>query len=123
MLIDQHLWRGLDNINIESFQSADALRKLLSRLDFGIGNDSWIEDHSHIFGTLYHQDTLKNIQCHLAHPPFQARLDFEMVRQAHSESCQIYCEMNTGDWWWDIQDQLPAGATIVPVICVSDRTH
>jgi hypothetical protein len=31
--------------------------------------------------------------------------------------------MNTGDWWWDTQDQLPAGATIVPVICASDKTH
>jgi hypothetical protein len=31
--------------------------------------------------------------------------------------------MNTGDWWWDTQDLLPAGATIVPVICASDKTH
>jgi hypothetical protein len=31
--------------------------------------------------------------------------------------------MNTRDWWWDTQDQLPAGATIVPVICASDKTH
>jgi len=31
--------------------------------------------------------------------------------------------MNTGDWWWDTHDQLPAAATIVPVICASDKTH
>jgi len=31
--------------------------------------------------------------------------------------------MNTGDWWWDTQDQLPARVTIVPVICASDKTH
>jgi len=31
--------------------------------------------------------------------------------------------MHTGDWWWDIQDQLPAQATIVPVICASNKTH
>jgi hypothetical protein len=31
--------------------------------------------------------------------------------------------MNTGDWWWNMQDQHPAGATIVPVICASDKTH
>jgi hypothetical protein len=31
--------------------------------------------------------------------------------------------MNTGDWWWDMQDQLPAGMSIVPVICASDKTH
>ena len=31
--------------------------------------------------------------------------------------------MNTGDWWWDTEDQRPAGAMIVPVICASDKTH
>jgi len=50
-------------------------------------------------------------------------LDIEPVRLADSEGRRIYCEMNTGDWWWDTQDQLPAGATIVPVICASDKTH
>ena len=48
--IDQHLRRGLDNFKIESFQSADALRKLLSEPDFGLGDNSWNEDDSHIFG-------------------------------------------------------------------------
>jgi len=38
--IDQHLRCGLDNYKIESFQSADALQKLLSELDFGLGDDS-----------------------------------------------------------------------------------
>jgi len=45
------------------------------------------------------------------------------VRLADSESGRIYSEMNTGDWWWDTQDQLPAGATIVSVIFASDKTH
>src|SRR5882757_2002005 len=115
--IDQHLRRGLDNFSIESFQSADALRNLLSRLDFGLGNDSWIEDHSHIFRILYYRDIFKCIQFLLAHLPFQAHLDFEPVRLADSEGRRIYSEMNTGDWWWDTQNELPAGATIVPVIC------
>jgi len=59
----------------------------------------------------------------LAHLPFQAHLDFEPVRLADFDSRRIYSEMNTGDWWWDTQDQLPAGATIVPVIFASDKTH
>ena len=84
--IDQHLRHGLDNFNIESFQSADALRNLLSRLDFGLGNDSWIEDHSHIFGTLYYRDIFKCIHFLLAHLPFKAHLNFELVRLADSES-------------------------------------
>jgi len=121
--IHQHLRCGLDNFNIESFQSADALRKLLSRFNFGLGNDSWIEDHSHIFGTFHYRDIFKCIQFLLAHLPFQAHLNFKPVRLADSESHIIYSEKITGDWWWAMQDQLPAGATIVPVICASDMTH
>jgi len=50
--IDHHLRRGPDNFKIETFQSADAMRKLLSQLDFGLGDDNWIDDDSHISGTL-----------------------------------------------------------------------
>ena len=70
---------------------------LLSELDFGLGNDSWIDDDSHIFGTLYHRDFFKCIQCLLAHFPFQVNLDFELVRLAYSEGRRIYSEMNMGD--------------------------
>jgi hypothetical protein len=59
--IDQHLRRGLDNFKIESFHSADGLPRLLSELDFGLGNDSWNEDDSHMFGTLYYRDIFKYI--------------------------------------------------------------
>jgi hypothetical protein len=113
----------MDNIKIESFHSADALQKLLSELNFGLGDDSWIEDDSHIFGTLHYRDIFKSIQFLWAHLPFQAHLNFELVRLGDSEGRQIYSEMKTGDWWWDTQHQLLAGATIVPVIFASDTTH
>jgi len=121
--IDQPLWRGLDNFKIDSFQSAHAMRKLLSEFDFGLSNDSWIDDDSHIFGTLYYRDIFKYIKFLLAHLPFQAYLNFEPVHLADSEGNRIYSEMNMGVWWWETQDQLPAGVAIVPVICTSDKTH
>jgi len=121
--IDQHLSHGVDNYIIESFQSAGALRNLLSEFDFRLGDESWIEDDSHIFGTLYYRDIFKCIQFLLANIPFQAHLDFDPVHLADSEGRRMYSEMNTGDWWWDVQDQLPTGATIVPVIYASDKTH
>jgi hypothetical protein len=31
--------------------------------------------------------------------------------------------LNIGDRWWDTEDQLPARATIVPVICASEKTY
>jgi len=121
--IDQHLRRGLDNYKIESFQSADTLLNLVSELDFGLGDDKWIGDDSHIFGTLYYRDIFKCIQFLLAHLPFQAHCYFEPVQLTNFEYRQMYSEMNTGNWWWDTQDQIPAGVTIVPVICPSDKTH
>ena len=84
--IDQHLRHGLDNFKIESFQSADAVRKLLSVLNFGLGDASWIEDDSHIFGTLYYRDIRKCIQFLLVHLPVQTHLDFEPVRVTDYES-------------------------------------
>ena len=102
--MDQHLRRGLDNFKIESFQFADTIRKLRSDLDFGLGDDSWNDDDSHIFGTLYSRNILKCIQFLLGHLPFQAHLNFERVRLADSEGRCIYSEMNTGDWWWDTED-------------------
>jgi hypothetical protein len=121
--IDQHLRHGLDNFKMESFQSADDMRKLLSQLDFRLGDDSWIDDESHIFGKLYYRDIFKYIQFLIAHLALQTHLDFKPVHLAVSEGRRIYCKMNTSDWWWDTQDQLPAGATIVPVSCASPKTH
>jgi hypothetical protein len=31
--------------------------------------------------------------------------------------------MNTDNWWWDMQDQLPAEVKHLPVICASDKTQ
>ncbi|KAJ7737978.1 hypothetical protein B0H16DRAFT_1466005 [Mycena metata] len=32
-------------------------------------------------------------------------------------------EMWTADWWWEIQELLPTGATFVPIILASDKTQ
>jgi len=121
--IDQHPRSGLDNFKLESFQSANTLWKLLSELDFGLSNDSWIEDDWRIFWILYYRDIFKCIQFLWAHLPFQAHHDCEPVRLTDSEGCQIYSKMNMGDWWWDTQDHIPTGAMMVPVICASKKTH
>jgi len=72
---------------------------------------------------LYYRDIVKCIRILLAHLPFQAHFDFEPVCLAEAESHRIHSEMNSGDSWWDTLNQLPAGTTIVPVICPSDKTH
>ncbi|KAG1730814.1 uncharacterized protein EDB91DRAFT_1239017 [Suillus paluster] len=35
----------------------------------------------------------------------------------------VYDEMWTGDWWWNMQEHLPSGAVVAPVILTSDKTN
>ncbi|KIJ51599.1 hypothetical protein M422DRAFT_243894 [Sphaerobolus stellatus SS14] len=35
---------------------------------------------------------------------------------------EIINEMWTAEWWWEMQEQLPEGATIAPLIVFSDKT-
>lgn len=42
--INQHLRHGLDIVRIESFHCPDALSKLLSELNFGLGDNIWNDD-------------------------------------------------------------------------------
>jgi len=99
------------------------MQKLLSELNFVLGDDSWIHDDSHIFGPFHYRHIVQCIQFLLSHLPFQAHHDIEPVSLADSEGRRIYSEMNTGNSWWDTQYQLPGGAKVVTVICASDKTH
>ena len=123
MWIDQHLGHGLDRVKKESIQLADALRTLVSEPKFRLGDNSWIEDRSHIFRALYYRYIFKYIQCLFALLTCQEHLNFELVHLADLESHEIYSETNTGEWWSDMQDGLTAGAMIVIVICTLDMTH
>jgi len=57
------------------------------------------------------------------HITFQAHLNFKPMSLTESKGHRIFSAMNMGDWWWDTEDQLPARATIVQVICASEKTH
>jgi len=121
--IDWHQRRRLDDIQIESCTTAYRLQMLLSELDFVLSDPSWIDDNSYIFRTLYYRDIFQCMAFLLAHLPIQTHLDFTLVYLADSEGCQMYSRINMGYCWWDTQDRPPAGASIVPVICASHKTH
>ncbi|KAJ7820184.1 hypothetical protein B0H14DRAFT_3089273 [Mycena olivaceomarginata] len=36
---------------------------------------------------------------------------------------ELYHEMRTADWWWEVQLLLPVGSTLVPIIIGSDKTQ
>ncbi|KAJ4498531.1 hypothetical protein C8R41DRAFT_894038 [Lentinula lateritia] len=41
----------------------------------------------------------------------------------HQAYAPVHHEMWTGNWWWEVQDQLPDGATVAPIIPASDETQ
>ncbi|KIY65772.1 hypothetical protein CYLTODRAFT_52648 [Cylindrobasidium torrendii FP15055 ss-10] len=40
-----------------------------------------------------------------------------------NKGSRLYNEMWTGEWWWFIQDRLPAGHTLAPIILATDKTQ
>ncbi|KAJ7586919.1 hypothetical protein C8J56DRAFT_1051214 [Mycena floridula] len=53
---------------------------------------------------------------HLCYAPEQQFLDKEMTNQVYSDSW-------TADWCWQIQQRLPEGATVAPIILSSNKTQ
>jgi len=123
MWIDHGLSPGMDNFELEWFQLADALQKLLSEVDISFGNYCWVEAYLFILRKLYNLDIFTCLHVLLSHYLFQVHLDFQLIYLADLKRYHIDGNINMGGWWWDTQDQLCAGVMIVPVIKVSNNTH
>jgi hypothetical protein len=89
----------LVNFKIQLFQLADTLGKLLSEIEFGLGDDIVIEYDLHIFGTIYCRLIFKRIRLLLAHHQLQSGLQHEPLCLAESEGREIYSEMYRGGGW------------------------
>ncbi|KAF7303341.1 hypothetical protein MIND_00561800 [Mycena indigotica] len=79
---------------------------------------------------LWHRDPLECIAELLGNPNFKKEQTFKPMRLFRTRDQSTgelgnreYDEMWTGTWWWDTQDLLDDGATIVPVILSSDKTQ
>ncbi|KAF8497982.1 hypothetical protein JB92DRAFT_3125502 [Gautieria morchelliformis] len=61
----------------------------------------------------------------IGNPAFKEAMHYapEKVFTDSSEADQVFNEMWTGEWWWDLQEKLPKGATIAPIILASDKTQ
>ncbi|KAG9055314.1 hypothetical protein FS842_002523 [Serendipita sp. 407] len=75
--------------------------------------------------TLLYRDPLGVIEDFFSRPSLAPYLEFapRRVWSDRSKESRIYSEMSTGDWWWSTQAKLRCGATVVPVILGSDKTH
>ncbi|KZT21732.1 hypothetical protein NEOLEDRAFT_1181411 [Neolentinus lepideus HHB14362 ss-1] len=73
---------------------------------------------------LWTRDPLEVIRELLGNPAFKDAMVYapEHVYTDEWRSKQIYDEMWTGDWWWKMQEKLPMGSTVAPIILSSDKT-
>ncbi|KAJ7936205.1 hypothetical protein B0H13DRAFT_2226800 [Mycena leptocephala] len=59
------------------------------------------------------------VDCKLCYEPYRIFKTFVDKEYRDRE----FNEMWTADWWWEIQERLPIGATLVPIIIASDKTQ
>ncbi|KAF8577074.1 hypothetical protein K439DRAFT_1649164 [Ramaria rubella] len=74
---------------------------------------------------LFHRDPVECVQELIGNPAFHTMLHYAPEQIFEDASCteRIYNEMWTADWWWEIQQKLPPGVTIAPLIIASDKTQ
>jgi len=72
---------------------------------------------------IYFRDPVECARHLLRQRPYKYHMVYGPTRVVDVEGDRVYSEMNSADWWWETQDRLPPGATIVPLICGSDETQ
>lgn len=120
--INKCLNGGLDG-DKANFSSANELNDLLTSIDYGLGPESW--EH-HIFAGLdfYIRDLRDCIKLLLRNSPFAEQMAFVPVEnRTEYDNLRIFDEMCSGTWWWETQQQIPPGGTLLPLIFASDKTH
>ncbi|KAF9548524.1 hypothetical protein CPC08DRAFT_648414 [Agrocybe pediades] len=74
---------------------------------------------------LWFRDPIECVRELMADPNFKEHTSFapERVYSDKEGVNRIYDEMWTGDWWWEMQENLPDDATVAPLILSSDKTQ
>ncbi|KAJ7055382.1 hypothetical protein C8F01DRAFT_1321222, partial [Mycena amicta] len=77
---------------------------------------------------LWHRDIMECVakllgNARLANQAYEPQRIFESKGDAETGVNREYSEMNTGDWWWETQLNLPVGGTLCPLIIASDKTQ
>ncbi|KIY60598.1 hypothetical protein CYLTODRAFT_427819, partial [Cylindrobasidium torrendii FP15055 ss-10] len=80
--------------------------------------------------TLRHRDILECIRSLWGDPELSEHIVYKPCKifQKSSEDgkergSRLYNEMWTGQWWWFVQDKLPRGHTLAPIIIATDKTQ
>jgi hypothetical protein len=74
---------------------------------------------------LWCRDPVEIVRELIGNPVFKDYMAYapEKAYQDEDGNVRIFDETWTGDWWWDMQGEVPNGATIAPIIIASDKTQ
>jgi hypothetical protein len=124
--------KGLDPALERHSTSSYLLYKLIDKMPDGLGWDSWKDaslpsltwtgDEYDEPIAFFYRDPLDCIKYLLRQPMNIDRLHY-VARREFNDGERLYTDMYTADWWWETQKTLPRGATLVPIIAMSDGTH
>ncbi|KAG1732831.1 hypothetical protein EDB19DRAFT_1896695 [Suillus lakei] len=85
----------------------------------------WFKNDPEDKHIVHHHDLLEAIKTLLGNPAHAEHVVYrpKKIFSDASKSKRIYNETWTGDWWNTIQDRLPSGACVAPVIIATDKTQ
>lgn len=108
-----------------SCRNAKEVKTKLHSISKGVSDKSWRITELDIYGKnlkIYHRDILSVVAFLIGHFPFKEDMVYSPIRQFNAKGDRVYDEAHSADRWWEIQDQLPDGATAIMVIPSSDQT-
>ncbi|KAG8832778.1 hypothetical protein FRC17_000651 [Serendipita sp. 399] len=75
--------------------------------------------------TLFYRNPVEVVEELLSRPHLAKEMEFIPMRvwTDQQRTRRVYSEVFTGDWTWRLQESLPTGATLIPIILGSDKTH
>ncbi|KZV98523.1 hypothetical protein EXIGLDRAFT_832092 [Exidia glandulosa HHB12029] len=73
----------------------------------------------------FYRNPIECLRALWADPAFSKHMSFAPEKRYAnaSQRVRLFTEMNTADFWWEIQGKLPMGSTVVPIIISTDKTE
>ncbi len=115
-----------------SYKNTNEQMKKLSEIPWGIPDDKQIEYRFDVESgvsriaeqeiAIQLQNVINCVEFLMGHLGFQYNQIYEPCHIYNQNEYRVYNKMHTRDWQWKQQIEHPPGATIIPILLLSDKT-
>ncbi len=115
-----------------SFYDVNKWLILIHQISYDVENNEWhswtftvkfsykeVQEKQHCI--LYH-DIIKTLWFLLSHSSFQDELIYTLIQHYNVDNFQVYDEMHTADWWWEMQKKLSNDVIMISLLIFIDKT-